>query len=215
MAKRKAANKAVSRKPASKVKPGGKATAGKRKAIESVPTPRRIVAPSDGALRKSSATRAAVVKPPRPTKVSGHGAVNGDGGTGAISLRKTTLNSADLEEFRQLLMEKRAELLGDVAHLENEAMHQGSSGETSGNSSMPIHMADLGSDTWEQELTLGLIENERGLLREIDEALDRISNRTYGICIATNRPISKARLRAKPWAKYCIEYARQHERGLG
>ena len=79
---------------------------------------------------------------------------------------------------------------------------------------MPIHMADLGSDTWEQELTLGLIENERGLLREIDEALDRIEDKTYGICLATNRPISKSRLRAQPWAKYCIAYARKRELGL-
>jgi DnaK suppressor protein len=130
-----------------------------------------------------------------------------------IELRKTYLTAAELEEFRGLLTEKRRELMGDMSTLRNEAMGHGSSGENSGASSMPIHMADLGSDTWEQELTLGLIENERGLLREIDEALDRIDNRTYGICLATNKPISKSRLRAKPWAKYCIEYARQLELG--
>jgi len=81
-------------------------------------------------------------------------------------------------------------------------------------SSMPTHMADIGSDNWEQEFTLGLIENERSLIREIDEALDRIRNRTYGICLGTNKIIHKARLRAKPWAKYCIEYARKRELGL-
>jgi RNA polymerase-binding transcription factor DksA len=131
-----------------------------------------------------------------------------------IKPRKTNLDPAELEEFRGLLLEKRGELIGDVTHLQNEAMGQGSSGETSGSSSMPIHMADLGSDTWEQELTLGLIENERGLLREIDEALARIEDRTYGICMATNKPITKSRLRAKPWAKHCIEYERKRELGL-
>ncbi|MHC4234990.1 MAG: TraR/DksA family transcriptional regulator, partial [Planctomycetota bacterium] len=80
-------------------------------------------------------------------------------------------------------------------------------------SSMPIHMADIGSDNWEQEFTLGLIDNERLLLREIDEALQRINANTYGICLATRKPISAARLRAKPWAKYCIEYARLREQG--
>jgi DnaK suppressor protein len=61
---------------------------------------------------------------------------------------------------------------------------------------------------------MGLIENERGLLREIDEALQRIEEGTFGICVATGKTITKARLRAKPWAKYCIEYARKRELGL-
>ena len=78
---------------------------------------------------------------------------------------------------------------------------------------MPIHMADLGTDNWEQEFTLGLIANERDRIRDIDEALARIENKTYGICIATRKRISRARLRAKPWAKYCIEYARALEEG--
>ncbi|MCL2330006.1 MAG: TraR/DksA family transcriptional regulator, partial [Phycisphaerae bacterium] len=69
--------------------------------------------------------------------------------------------------------------------------------------------------TWEQEFTLNLIEKERSIVREIDEALDRIENKTYGTCLATGKPIAKARLRVKPWAKYCIEYARKHELGFG
>jgi DnaK suppressor protein len=130
-------------------------------------------------------------------------------------LRKTRLSPADLDEFRQLLTAKRNELIGDMNHLRKEALGHGSSGEGGSSSSMPIHMADLGSDTWEQELTLGFIEKERGLLREIEDALDRIDDRTYGICLATNRPISKARLRATPCAKHCIEYARKRELGRG
>jgi RNA polymerase-binding transcription factor DksA len=76
---------------------------------------------------------------------------------------------------------------------------------------MPNHMADLGTDNWEQEFNLGLMENQRQDLREIDDALERIANGTYGICLGTGKPITKARLRAKPWAKYCIEYARLRE----
>lgn len=127
-------------------------------------------------------------------------------------VRKTHLSEVELAEFRQLLLDKRRELIGDMNNLSDEARRIGAPGGTV--SSMPLHMADLGSDTWEQELTLGLIENERGLLREIDEALDRIEKKTYGICIATNKPIGKARLKFKPWAKYCIEYAMKREQGL-
>ena len=130
-----------------------------------------------------------------------------------VKIPKTKLSPKDLEEFRQLLLDKRRELLGDVLHMEDEAIRPG---ETNGGnySAMPIHMADIGSDTWEQELTLGLIETERGLLTEIEQALARIDNKTFGMCLATGKPISKARLRAKPWAKYCIEYARKREMGL-
>jgi RNA polymerase-binding transcription factor DksA len=74
-------------------------------------------------------------------------------------------------------------------------------------------MADLGSDNWEKEFTLGLIASEQALVREIDEALARIKDKTYGVCLATHKRISKARLRAKPWAKYCIQYARAREEG--
>jgi RNA polymerase-binding protein DksA len=125
---------------------------------------------------------------------------------------RTRLKDHELAEFRELLLDKRRELAGDVMHLENEAKEHNSNG---GNSSpMPLHMADLGTDTWEQELTLGLIEAERSLLREIDAALERIEDRTYGVCMGTGKPISKMRLRAKPWAKYCIDYARKRELGL-
>ena len=78
---------------------------------------------------------------------------------------------------------------------------------------MPIHMAELGSDNWEQDFTLGLIDTERSLVAEIDEALKRIEKKTYGVCLATHSKISLARLRAKPWAKYCIEHARAREEG--
>jgi RNA polymerase-binding transcription factor DksA len=74
-------------------------------------------------------------------------------------------------------------------------------------------MADLGSDNWEQDFALGLIASERQTVREIDAALKRIKDKTYGVCLATHQPISTARLRAKPWAAYCIDYARAREEG--
>ncbi|MCP4250717.1 MAG: TraR/DksA family transcriptional regulator [bacterium] len=115
--------------------------------------------------------------------------------------------------FRAMLLAKRSELVGDVDNLTNEALRRSRSEAAGDLSSMPIHMADIGSDNWEQEFTLGLIDNERTLLAQIDEALERILARTYGICLATRKPISITRLRAKPWAKYCIEYARLRDEG--
>ncbi len=125
---------------------------------------------------------------------------------------KTHLTKKQLGKFQQLLLVKRSELAGDVERLTHDAFDP--KGNIRGDqSSMPIHMADLGSDNWEKEFTLGLIENEQALIREIDAALVRIADRTYGVCLATYGKISLARLRAKPWAKYCIAYARAREEG--
>ncbi len=133
--------------------------------------------------------------------------------TAAPARREPKLNSRDLDRFRQLLLEKRAEILGDVSTLHSEALRSNRSEASGDLSSMPIHMADLGTDNYELEFTLGLIEGERAMLREIDEALDRIRDGTYGYCLATGKAIGKARLKAKPWAKYCYEYTLARERG--
>lgn len=124
---------------------------------------------------------------------------------------KTHLSSAELAEFREILLIKRAQIVGDIATLNKlQKNRQESSGDLS---SVPFHPADAGSDNFEQEFTLGLMGNEQTLLREIDEALDRIAKGSYGVCVGTNKPITKARLQAKPWAKHCIEYARLLEKG--
>ncbi len=126
---------------------------------------------------------------------------------------KTKFSEEVLEEFRQLLLAKRAELIGDVDHMTSEALRDSQPGGLGTLSNVPIHMADVGSDNWEQEFTLGLVANERQRLKEIDAALQRIADHTYGICEATHKPIGKQRLRAKPWARYCIEAAREKELG--
>lgn len=126
---------------------------------------------------------------------------------------KSPFSSEELVGYRQLLLEKRAELVDDVRAMTNEALRDNPPGGSGNLSSVPIHMADVGTDNWEQEFTLGLLETERELLKEIDAALARIEDKTYGVCEATHKPIGKRRLRAKPWARYCIEHARAKELG--
>lgn len=119
----------------------------------------------------------------------------------------------DLETFKQALLEKRREILRNVTEFEDEALKKSRLDASGDLSSMPIHMADLGTDNYEQEFALGLMDSERKLLREIDNALQRMADGTYGICEGTGRPIRKARLKAQPWARYCVEYARMLEQG--
>ena len=113
-----------------------------------------------------------------------------------------------------MLLEKRAEIIGDVSSMENEALKKSRLDAAGDLSSMPIHMADIGTDNYEQEFALGLLDSERKLLHEINECPQRIEDGVYGICEGTGEPIPKARLEASPWARYCVAYARLIEHGL-
>lgn len=103
-----------------------------------------------------------------------------------------------------MLLAKRRSLIGDLSGMAGEAAAGG--GERKGDS------PDLGTEVYRQELTAGLMANERALLAEIDEALARIQRGTFGYCLLAGEPISKARLEARPWAKHCIRCARLAEK---
>lgn len=124
------------------------------------------------------------------------------------------LSPEEITHFRELLAEKRSEIIGDVNHIEDEALKKSRLDASGDLSSMPIHMADIGTDNYEQEFSLNLLDSERKILREIDLALLRMEDESYGICEVTGRGISKARLEARPWARYCIEYAKLIEKGI-
>jgi DnaK suppressor protein len=120
------------------------------------------------------------------------------------------LTSREIEIFRTLLLEKRRELVGDVSSIERDSL-RASSGSNLSN--LPLHMADMGTDNYEQEFTIGLMEKDRKLLKELNHALAKIQDGSYGICEGTGQPISKVRLEAQPWARFSIDYARRLEHG--
>lgn len=116
------------------------------------------------------------------------------------------LSARELEEFRELLLARRALILGDVQTLEAKAFEDGSELST-----LPLHMADQGTDSSEQDMTLGLMESERGELREINEALERLHEGGYGFCETCERPIARERLHAIPYTRLCVECKRKEE----
>jgi len=120
---------------------------------------------------------------------------------------KTPLDAKQLRVYRDRLMKYRARLLIDLGAIEKEALDANAD-----SSHMPIHMADVGSDAYEQDLKLGMAASERTRINDIEEALVRIRKKTYGVCHLTGTAIPEARLRAKPWAKYTRESAEKIER---
>jgi RNA polymerase-binding protein DksA len=119
------------------------------------------------------------------------------------------MKKAELEQFKQQLIELRNRCNGDVSQLADEALR---SKDGTGNlSHMPIHMADIGSENFEQEFTLGLLENEQGVLTEVQSALIRVEAGTYGQCEDCNKEIPRDRLKAIPYTRYCVDCARKLE----
>ena len=121
---------------------------------------------------------------------------------------RSHLSHDEIDYFRRLLVEQRRELSGAVDHMADEALGRSRSEAAGDLSMMPLHPADIGTDHYEREFTLGLMKAEKATLQEIDEALERIRAGTFGICLGTRLPIDRARLAAKPWARYSIEYKR-------
>ena len=123
------------------------------------------------------------------------------------------MKKSELNQYKELLLGLRARLRGDVTQLADEALKR-SRQEASGDlSTMPIHMADIGSDNFEQDFTLTLLENEEVTLQQIEVALARIADGTYGTCEGCGAEIPKARLQAVPYAVRCVECARKEEGG--
>ncbi len=118
------------------------------------------------------------------------------------------MTKAEIEAYRRQLTELRERLNGDVSHLTSEALGKPDGG---GLSHMPIHMADLGTDAFEQENTLSLLANEQQRLEEIGDALDRLQQGKFGRCEECDVEIGKARLKELPYARYCVACARKLE----
>ncbi len=123
----------------------------------------------------------------------------------------TRLPSKQLDEFKTMLLAKRKLLQGDVDAMEVAALKGSSSGDSGELSHMPLHLADLGTDNYEQDFTLGLIESEEEEMREIDEALERIAEGTFGICENCDTAIPVERIKALPHSRFCVKCQTQYE----
>ncbi|MCC6572459.1 MAG: TraR/DksA C4-type zinc finger protein [Planctomycetes bacterium] len=130
-------------------------------------------------------------------------------GQNPVMLHRRKLTKKELEEFKDVLLERRRTLLGDVEEMEKEAF----SDETKTVSTN--HLADSSSEQWEQEFTLGRIENETEELKEINRALEKIDNGTYGVCEATGEYIAIERLRAMPYTRITIDARNKFEKEGG
>ncbi|MBI2192553.1 MAG: TraR/DksA C4-type zinc finger protein [Planctomycetes bacterium] len=115
------------------------------------------------------------------------------------------MTEEEIVTYRKRLLELRKVLQGDASNLADQALRR----ETGPH--LPMHMADLGTDTFDQEFALGLLQNEEAEIREIDEALERISDGSFGHCESCSHPIPASRLEAIPYARLCMQCKQKEE----
>lgn len=125
---------------------------------------------------------------------------------------KKKLNKNDLKEFKKLILKRKEEILEGIKHISEDTLKK-SQKEASGDiSGYTYHMADVATDNYDREFSLGLVSNERKFLYELDDALKRIDDGTFGVCQGCQSPIAKNRLKAVPYARLCVKCQQKLEK---
>ena len=120
------------------------------------------------------------------------------------------MKKSEMQVYKERLLRIRARLRGDVSSMADAALgHEGSE-----SSSMPIHMAELGSDNFEKEFTLSLMATEEDTLEMIEQALIRVENGTFGDCVGCQGTFPKTRLNAIPHTPVCVKCATSRDQEM-
>ena len=114
--------------------------------------------------------------------------------------------------YKELLLKKKAALLKGIEHIANDALKTSQREATGDLSAYSLHMADVATDNYDREFSLGLADNEQKILHRINEALDKIEEKTFGLCEVCNKKISKVRLKAVPFAELCVPCQEKQEK---
>lgn len=121
------------------------------------------------------------------------------------------MSAIDTDRFRELLLEERKRVVAALQNLHDD--HAGTLTDESGEeAAFDNHLADTATETYDRELDYTLEENSEHVLADIDAALKRIDDGTYGICTNRGEQIPVERLEALPWATLCIDCQRERER---
>ena len=122
------------------------------------------------------------------------------------------MNKKEGKVFYDLLLKKKAELLKGIEHIANDTLKTSQRDAAGDLSAYGLHMADVASDNYEREFSLGLADAEQRLLVRINEALEKLDNNTYGVCELCEKKIAKTRLKIVPYAEFCVPCQEKQEK---
>lgn len=114
------------------------------------------------------------------------------------------MTNQELLKFKKILLKKKEEIMKEIRHVEKDSGR--SQRDASGDlSAYTFHMADIAQDSYDREFSLGIAANvQQKILYAIEEALKGIEDKSYGVCVKCEKPITKTRLKAIPYANLCI-----------
>lgn len=116
---------------------------------------------------------------------------------------KKRFASKDLKEYKEKLLNLKDDMLEQIKDISKDTLMK-SQKEMSGNvTGHGIHIADVATDNYDRDFNIGLVSGEKKTVIAIDSALERVQEKTYGVCEECKKPIAKVRLKAIPYAKYC------------
>jgi len=120
-------------------------------------------------------------------------------------------SKGQLKKFKDLLIKQRTKIANEVEHITNDTLKKSQRDASGDLSGYTLHMADMATDHYDREFSLGIASSEQSVIYEIDEALRRVEDGTYGTCFTCDKPIGKRRLRIVPYAKHCISCQQKEE----
>ena len=121
------------------------------------------------------------------------------------------MKAEEVAQYKKMLLSLRERLVGKVDFMQGETLKKSRQDASGDLSNVPIHMADVGTDNYERDIMIELIQNGEEGVRNIDTALEKIEEGTFGVCELCAKKINKERLKAVPYAKLCIDCQREEE----
>lgn len=121
------------------------------------------------------------------------------------------MKAEEVAQFKKLLLSLRERLVGKVDVMQGETLKKSRQDASGDLSNVPIHMADVGTDNYERDIMIELIQNGEEGVRSIDTALEKIEEGAFGVCELCAKKINKERLKAVPYAELCIDCQREEE----
>ncbi len=122
------------------------------------------------------------------------------------------MNKKDLKFFKELLLKKKTDLAKGIDHIANDTLKTSQRDAAGDLSAYSLHMADMATDNYDREFSLGLADNEQKILNRINEALEKIDDNKFGLCELCEKKISKVRLKAVPYAELCVPCQEKQEK---
>ena len=125
---------------------------------------------------------------------------------------KNKLAKKEIAGFKKIVLKRKEEILDEIKHISEDTLkktQKDASGDISG---YTYHMADVATDSYDREFSLGLASNERKLLYELEDAVKKIEDGTFGICEECKILITRTRLKAVPYARLCVKCQEKQEK---